>query len=66
MNIGKTNKCNLREDETSAKNFFFFVKSTNVFMIKLFPDTKKETGVKLLGKLLRKRFVWKKVVIVNS
>ena len=35
-------------------------------MIKVFPDTKKESGVKLLGKLLRKRFVWKKVVIVNS
>ena len=36
--MGKTNKCNLREDETLFKN-------TNVRMIKVFPDTKKETSV---------------------
>ena len=41
------------------------VKNTNVFMIKVFPDTKKETGVKMLRKLLRKRVVLKKVVIVS-
>ena len=34
-------------------------------MIKVFPDTKKETGVKMLAKLLKKRLVLKKVVIVN-
>ena len=34
-------------------------------MIKVFPDMKKETGVKMLGKLLRKRLVLKKVDIVN-
>ena len=54
------NKCNLREDETLAEG----VKIT-VCMIKVFPDIKKETGVKMLGKLLRKRLVLKKVVIVN-
>ena len=58
MNMGKTDKCNLREDETLAEN-------TNVCMIKVFPDTKKKTGVKMLGKLLSKRLVLKKVVIVN-
>ena len=42
MNMGKTNKCNLREDETLAE----VVKSINVCMLKVFPDTKKETGVK--------------------
>ena len=50
MNMGKTNKCNLREDETLAE----VVKNTNVCIIKVFPDTKKESGVKMLGKLLRK------------
>ena len=55
--MGKTNKCNSREDETLAG-----VKNT-VCMIKVFPDIKK--GVKMLGKLLRKRLVLKKVVIVN-
>ena len=59
--MGKTNKCNLREDETLAE----VVKNTNVYMIKVFPDTEKESGVKMLEKLLRKRFVLKKVVIVN-
>ena len=34
-------------------------------MINIFPNTKKETGVKMLGKLLMKRMVLKKVVIVN-
>ena len=61
MNMGKTNKCNLGEDETLAE----VVKNTNVCMIKVFSDTKKETSVKMLGKLLRKRLVLKKVVIVN-
>ena len=61
MNMGKTNKCNLREDETLAE----VVKNTNVYMIKVFLDTEKESGVKMLEKLLRKRFVLKKVVIVN-
>ena len=56
--MGKTNKCNSREDETLAEG----VKNT-VCMIKVFPDIKK--GVKMLGKLLRKRLVLKKVVIVN-
>ena len=59
--MGKTNKCNLKEDETSAE----VVKNINVCLIKVFPDTKKETGVKMLGKLLRKRLVLKKVVISN-
>ena len=36
----KTNKCNLREDETLAE----VVKHTNVCMIKVFLDTKRETG----------------------
>ena len=61
MNMGKTNKCNIREDETLTE----VVKITNVSMIKVFPDTKKETGVKMLGKLFRKRLVLMKVVIVN-
>ena len=43
MNMGKTNKCNLREDETLEE----VVKNTNVCMIKFFPDTMKETGVKM-------------------
>ena len=34
-------------------------------MIKVFPDTKKETSVKMLGKLLIRRLVLKKVVIVD-
>ena len=55
MNMGKANKCNLAE----------VVKNTNICMIKLFPNTKKETGVKILGKLLRTRLALKKVVIVN-
>ena len=59
--MGKTNKCNLREDETLAE----VVKNTNVYMIKVF-DIEKESGVKMLEKLLRKRLVLKKVVIVNS
>ena len=59
--MGKTNKCNLREDETLAE----VVKNTNVYMIKVFPDTGKESSVKMLEKLLRKRLVLKKVVIVN-
>ena len=59
--MGKTNKCNLREDETLAE----VVKNTNVYMIKVFLDTEKESGVKMLEKLLKKRFVLKKVVIVN-
>ena len=50
MNLRKTNECNLREDETLAE----VVKNTNVCIIKVFPDTKKESGVKMLGKLLRK------------
>ena len=50
MDMGKTDKCNLREDETLAE----VVKNTNVCMIKAFPDTKKKTGVKMLGKLLSK------------
>ena len=50
MDMGKTDKCNLREDETLAE----VVKNTNVCMIKVFPDTKKKTGVKMLGKLLSK------------
>ena len=58
--MGKTNKCNLREDETLAE----VVKNTNVYMIKVF-DIEKESGVKMLEKLLRKRLVLKKVVIVN-
>ena len=53
--MGKTSKCNLREDETLAE----VVKSINVCMIKVFPDKKEETGVKMLGKLLRKRLVLK-------
>ena len=61
MNMGKTNKCNLRENDNLAE----VVKNTNVCMIKVFPDTKKETGVKMLGRLLWKRLVLKKVVIVN-
>ena len=61
MNMGKTNKCNLREDETLAE----VVKNTNVCMIKVFPDTKKETSVKMLGKLLRKRLVLVTMVIVK-
>ena len=61
MNMGKTNKCNLREDETLEE----VVKNTNVCMIKFFPDTTKETGVKMLGKLLIKRLVLRKVVIAN-
>ena len=59
--MGKTNKCNLREDETLAE----VVKNTNVCMIKIFPDTKEEHSVKMLGKLLRKRLVLKKAVIFN-
>ena len=59
--MGKTNKCNLREDETLAE----VVKNTNVCMIKVFPDTKKETSVKMLGKLLRKRLVLVTMVIVK-
>ena len=58
--MAKTNKCNLREDETLAE----VVKNTNVYMIKVF-DIEKESGVKMLEKLLRKRLVLKKVVIVN-
>ena len=61
MNMGKTNKCNLREDE----NLEEVVKNTNVCMIKFFPDTMKETGVKMFRKLLRKRLVLKKLVIVS-
>ena len=57
----KTNKSNLREDETLAE----VVKNTNVCMIKVFPDTKEESSVKMLGKLLKKRLVLKEVVIVN-
>ena len=57
----KTNKCNLRGDETLAE----VVKNTNVCMIKIFPDTKAEHSVKMLGKLLRKRLVLKKAVIFN-
>ena len=60
MNMRKTNKCNLREDETLAE----VVKHTNVCMIKVFLDTKRETGVKMFGKPLRKRLLLK-VVIVN-
>ena len=59
--MGKTDKCNLREDETLAE----VVKNTNVCMIKVFPDTKKETSVKMLGKLLRKRLVLVTMVIVK-
>ena len=36
MNMGKTNKCNLREDETLAE----VVKNTNVCMIKVSLDAK--------------------------
>ena len=61
MNMGKTNKCNLREDETLEE----VIKNTNVCIIKFFPDTKKETGVKMFRKLLRKRLVLKKLVIVS-
>ena len=50
MNVRKTNECNLRGDETLAE----VVKNNNVCIIKVFPDTKKESGVKMLGKLLRK------------
>ena len=57
----KTNKSNLREDETLAE----VVKNTNVCKIKVFPDTKEESSVKMLGKLLKKRLVLKEVVIVN-
>ena len=56
----KTNKSNLREDEPLAE-----VKNTNVCMIKVFPDAKEESSVKMLGKLLKKRLVLKEVVIVN-
>ena len=35
MNMGKTNKCNLKEHETLAE----VVKDTNVCIIKVFPDT---------------------------
>ena len=59
--MGKTDKCNFREDETLAE----VVKNTNVCMIKVFPDTKKETSVKMLGKLLRKRLVLVTMVIVK-
>ena len=34
-------------------------------MIKIFPDTNKKNAVKMLGKLLIKRLVLKKVVIIN-
>ena len=61
MNMGKTDKCNFREDETLAE----VVKNTNVCTIKVFPDTKKETSVKMLGKLLRKRLVLVTMVIVK-
>ena len=61
MNMRKLNKFNLREDETLAE----VVKNTSVCRIKVFLDAKKETGVKMLGKLLMKRLVLKKVVIVN-
>ena len=61
MNMGKTDKCNFREDETLAE----VVKNTNVCMIKVFPDTKKETSVKMLGKLLRKRLVLVTMFIVK-
>ena len=61
MNMGKTDKCNFREDETLAE----VVKNTNVCMIKVLPDTKKETSVKMLGKLLRKRLVLVTMVIVK-
>ena len=44
--MGKTNKCNLREDWALAE----VVKNTNVCMIKDFLDTKKENSVKMLGK----------------
>ena len=59
--MGKLNKCNLREDETIEE----VVKNTNACMIKVFQDTKKETSVRMLGKVLRQRLVLKKVVIVN-
>ena len=61
MNMGKTNKCNLREDETLEE----VVKNANICMIKFFPDTTKETGVKMFRKLLKKRLVLKKLVIVS-
>ena len=35
MNMGKTNKCNLTEDETLAE----VVKNTNVCIKKVFPNT---------------------------
>ena len=34
-------------------------------MIKVFPDTKKESVVTMLGKMLMKRLILKKVVIIN-
>ena len=37
MNMGKRNKCNLKED----KNFAEVVKNANICMIKVFPDTEK-------------------------
>ena len=61
MNMGKTNKCNLRENDNLAE----VVRNANVCLIKVFPNTKKETDVKMLGRLLWKRLVLKKVVIVN-
>ena len=56
--MGKTSKCNLREDETFAQ----IIKCSNVCMIKVFPDTKNETCVNML---FRKRLVFKKVVTVH-
>ena len=58
MNMGKTNKCNLRKDETIEE-------VANACMRKVLHDAKKETTVRMLGKVLRKRLVLKKVVIVN-
>ena len=60
MNMGKANKCNLKENKPLAK-----VINTNICMMKVFSDTKKETGVEIIGKLSMKRLVLKKVVIVN-
>lgn len=54
-------QCHLREDKTVAE----VVKKNNVCMIKVFPDTKKESVVTMLGKMLMKRLVLKKVVIIN-
>ena len=49
--MGKTNKCNLREDETSAKNYFF-CKKYQCFYDKSFPGYKERDQCKTTWKAI--------------